>query len=68
MLAGEASVFETTLKYRRAAGERFVQVNYIPDIAYDGEIMGFYVLVNDLTDAAGRKKLSWPRMMSLSSA
>jgi PAS domain S-box-containing protein len=48
-LAGEASVFEATVPYR-GTEDRFVRINYIPDIAYDGEILGFYVLVNDLTD------------------
>ena len=49
VLSGEACSIETVVHYP-AAGQRFVQFSYTPDIAEDGEARGFYVLVSDLTE------------------
>jgi PAS domain S-box-containing protein len=48
-LAGEAVTFEGEVSYR-AAGERFIEAQYVPDIARNGEIPGYYVLVTDITE------------------
>jgi PAS domain S-box-containing protein len=48
-LAGTECTFETTLQYR-IAGNRFVQISYVPDVSDDGVVNGMFILVNDLTD------------------
>ena len=48
-LAGEPTSVQTTVNYRRA-GEKFVQISYIPDVAEDGTVRGLYSLVSDLTN------------------
>ncbi len=48
-LAGESVTFEAQYHYQ-AAGLRDVEAQYVPDIARNGEIPGYYVLVNDITD------------------
>jgi PAS domain S-box-containing protein len=48
-LTGESVIFETEYNYQRV-GVRHVEARYVPDIAQDGEIPGYYVLVNDITD------------------
>ncbi len=52
-LSGKQAIFETNLSYKDA-GEKYVMVNYIPSISEDNEVLGFYALVNDITD---RKEL-----------
>ena len=47
-LEGEEVSIQTSLNYS-TAGKRFVQVNYIPDVAEDGSVRGIFSLVNDLT-------------------
>jgi PAS domain S-box-containing protein len=49
VLSGTSCSNETVVHYPHA-GRRFVQFSYTPDIADDGEVRGFYVLVSDLTD------------------
>ncbi len=49
VLSGEKCTFETTLKYPKL-GERYVHVNYIPDIGADGIVYGYYGLTHDLTE------------------
>jgi diguanylate cyclase (GGDEF)-like protein/PAS domain S-box-containing protein len=48
VLAGEKQVFERTLTDRHG-GIRYVETNYIPDIAADGKVTGFYVQDMDVT-------------------
>jgi len=48
-LAGESVTFEAQYHYK-SAGLREVEAQYVPDIARNGEIPGYYVLVNDITD------------------
>lgn len=48
-LAGESVTFEAEHNYQ-GAGARHIEAQYVPDIARDGEIPGYYVLVNDITD------------------
>jgi PAS domain S-box-containing protein len=48
-LSGESVTFEAEHDYR-GAGVRHVEAQYVPDIARDGDIPGYYVLVNDITD------------------
>lgn len=48
-LSGETVRFDAWLPYR-AAGERYCHVTYIPDRREDGEIIGLFVLVSDLTE------------------
>jgi PAS domain S-box-containing protein len=48
-LDGESVTFEAQYHYQ-AAGLRDVEAQYVPDIARNGEIPGYYVLVNDITD------------------
>ena len=53
-LAGHAVTFERLLPYRHG-GDRFVQVNYIPDRAPDGAVKGYFALVTDLTERKRRE-------------
>lgn len=48
-LAGETLTFEGEINYQ-SAGVRFIEARYVPDIAPDGEIPGYYVLVSDISD------------------
>src|ERR1700739_422601 len=48
VLAGEKQVFERTLT-DRYGGIRYVETHYIPDIAADGAVQGFYVQDVDVT-------------------
>lgn len=51
-LAGEAVTFEAQFNYQ-TAGVRDIEAQYVPDVTRNGEIPGYYVLVNDITE---RKK------------
>jgi PAS domain S-box-containing protein len=55
-LAGHEVHFEETLNYR-GAGRRFVSISYVPDKGFDGETLGFYVLVHDLTELKRSQEL-----------
>jgi PAS domain S-box-containing protein len=48
VLSGEMVVFEDLLRYE-GAGDRYVQVTYVPDRADGGTVRGFFALVQDLT-------------------
>ena len=48
-LAGEAVSFERQLPYA-GAGPREVTVSYLPDASPRGEVRGFYVMVNDVSE------------------
>jgi PAS domain S-box-containing protein len=48
-LTGESLTFEGEIEYREA-GVRYIEAQYVPDIAPDGEISGYYVLVTDISD------------------
>ncbi|MFN7116209.1 MAG: PAS domain S-box protein [Saprospiraceae bacterium] len=52
VLSGQEINIEQLLHYKNA-GSRYVRVNYVPDIQSNGEIKGWYALVQDITD---RKK------------
>ncbi|HET7507450.1 MAG TPA: PAS domain-containing protein [Solirubrobacterales bacterium] len=48
-LAGKAQLFDREIK--TPSGEtRYTQASYIPDVAEDGEVRGFFVLVTDITE------------------
>ena len=47
-LQGEMVTYEMVLSY--PLGERFVHGTYIPDIGSNGQVQGFFVLVQDLTE------------------
>lgn len=48
-LAGERVEYETEIPYGRG-GTRWVRANYLPDVADDGEVRGFVVMVVDLSE------------------
>lgn len=48
-LRGEAQVFERTLPSLDGKSRRHALANYLPDIV-NGEVLGFYVIVNDITE------------------
>lgn len=48
-LAGERVSYESKVNYIKK-GETFIHATYIPDIAVSGEVHGFYVLVEDITE------------------
>lgn len=52
VLSGESVTFEAEFNYRNA-GVRDIEAQYVPDVTRNGEIPGYYILVNDITD---RKK------------
>lgn len=48
-LAGKPQLFDREI--RTPSGEvRYTQASYIPDVAEDGEVRGFFVLVTDITE------------------
>ncbi len=48
VLGGQAVTFETTIPYREA-GVRRVMAHYVPDVTRDGEVAGFYALIEDVS-------------------
>jgi PAS domain S-box-containing protein len=48
-LAGESLTFEGEVDYKDA-GVRHIEARYVPDIAPGGEILGYYVLITDISD------------------
>lgn len=48
-LAGERVTYETKVHYKNK-GETYIHATYIPDIAINNEVKGFYVLVEDITE------------------
>ncbi|MCC6327537.1 MAG: PAS domain S-box protein [Acidobacteria bacterium] len=55
-LKGETISVNAQLAYD-LAGVRSVQINYVPDVADDGTVKGFFSLVSDLTDAKRAEEL-----------
>jgi PAS domain S-box-containing protein len=49
VLNGETIQYETDIPYREG-GERYVDATYIPDKTADGQVRGFFVLVQDMTE------------------
>ncbi len=49
VLSGQEIKLEQLLHYKNA-GTRFVSVNYIPDIQANGDVNGWYALVQDITE------------------
>jgi PAS domain S-box-containing protein len=52
VLTGRFVEFETEVPHKDG-GPRFIQASYVPDVAQDGTVAGFYVLVRDIT---GRRR------------
>jgi PAS domain S-box-containing protein len=48
-LAGERVTYESKVHYKKK-GETYIHATYIPDIASNNEVRGFYVLVEDITE------------------
>ncbi|NML27343.1 MASE3 domain-containing protein [Zoogloea dura] len=48
VLRGEAQSFERAIPLPDGRGVRYSLANYLPDV-HDGEVVGFYVLVSDIT-------------------
>jgi two-component system, cell cycle sensor histidine kinase and response regulator CckA len=49
VLAGERFSFETEIEYRHA-GKRHVHVHYAPHRSHTGEVLGYFALVEDVTE------------------
>lgn len=47
-LRGERLSYEAYRHYG-TAGERYIHADYVPDIGADGEVLGYYALIQDLT-------------------
>ena len=63
-LAGEVVTLELHLPYARA-GERDVVVSYIPDVGVGGRVLGFYVLVSDVSQIRDSERRERQRMLEL---
>jgi PAS domain S-box-containing protein len=48
VLSGESVTYDTILE-NEFTGTRSVSVNYVPNIATDGEVIGFYSMISDIT-------------------
>lgn len=48
-LGGERLTFEGEVAYQ-GVGSRHIEAHYVPDIAADGAVLGYYVLVSDISD------------------
>ncbi|HVE41698.1 MAG TPA: PAS domain S-box protein [Planctomycetota bacterium] len=46
-LSGERVQYEARVAYRK--GERWIEANYVPDVAPGGTVSGFFALVTDIT-------------------
>lgn len=49
VLSGRPTQFETQAKYKRG-GPRWIRVSYTPDVDGDGRVLGFAVLVTDISE------------------
>lgn len=47
-LAGQRQSFEAEMPYS-LGGTRHVQLEYVPNVAHDGSVVGFYALITDVT-------------------
>lgn len=56
VLSGEQVVFELEITYK-TAGARFVNISYMPDLASDGTVLGFYALISNQTDIKRSEQL-----------
>ena len=54
-LAGEAQFFEREIHYKSGA-TKYIQLNYIPDLASDGTVKGITALINDITSIMEQQK------------
>jgi len=64
VLAGQAVTFERQLAYA-GAGMHDVAVSYLPDCSPQGEVRGFYVLVNDVSQIKQSERRERQRMLEL---
>jgi PAS domain S-box-containing protein len=63
-LAGQAVTFERQLPYA-GAGARDVTVSYLPDTSPQGEVRGFYVMVNDVSLIRASQRRERQHMLEL---
>jgi len=49
VLSGETVAYETEIPHQDG-GERFVSATYVPDLAPNGEVRGFFTLVQDISE------------------
>jgi PAS domain S-box-containing protein len=54
-LNGETVFYETEIPYQDG-GERFVSATYVPDIETDGQVRGFFALVQDISEQKEAKE------------
>jgi PAS domain S-box-containing protein len=66
-LAGQAVTFERQLEYA-GAGLHDVAVSYLPDVSATGEVRGFYVLVNDVSQIKQSERRERQHMLELAHA
>lgn len=63
-LIGRSVEFEHSLPHR-AAGVRRVAVRYVPDVTSDGRVLGFYAIVQDITQRREAEAAQRRREMAL---
>ena len=63
-LSGQAVSFERQLPYA-GAGTRDVTVSYLPDTSPQGEVRGFYVMVNDVSAIRASQRREHQHMLEL---
>lgn len=63
-LAGQAVSFERQMPYA-GAGPRDVAISYLPDTAPQGEVRGFYVMVNDVSPIRASQRREQQHMLEL---
>jgi PAS domain S-box-containing protein len=63
-LAGKTVAFEQQLAYART-GMRDVAISYLPDFSPQGDVRGFYVMINDITLIKESERLDRQRMLEL---
>ena len=49
-LSGRAVQFETSLPPNKDGDTHYGRINYVPDIAHDGSVKGFFSLISDVTE------------------
>jgi two-component system sensor histidine kinase DctS len=63
-LTGEAASFERQLAYA-SAGKRDVSVTYLPDTSPQGDVRGFYVMLNDVSLIRASQRRERQHMLEL---
>lgn len=62
-LEGQPVGFELSFPYHSGLGAREIKANYIPDFSADGEVVGYFALIRDVTEEKQRDAMERMRLL-----